>query len=76
MTLSGHCETNCSVGSTQQCKSYLVVREVDAQLLRDRTGGGATNDMHGPAIETTIASTRADTLVMAAIWSLGSKSLQ
>ena len=74
MTLSGHCRTNCSVGSTQ-CTSYLVAREVDAQLLCDRTGGGVTNDRHGPAIKTATASTRADILVMALMWPLGFNSL-
>ena len=34
-----------------------------------------TNDRHGPAIETTTATTRADILVMVVMWPPGSNSL-
>lgn len=41
--------------------------EVDVELC-DMTGGGVTNDRHGPAIDITVANTRAAILVMALRW--------
>lgn len=68
-------DTAAALGAVARRTQDLVARGVDAQLLCDRTGGGVTNARHGPAIETTNASTRADILVMAVMWPPGTNSL-